>query len=316
MLPDLEELIGSVNDLIKDKNYSLEEKNFFKRIRQRAYDRRRNFKPATLIYENTKNEKEVDLMFQTINEPKADVMKVAPMPSPQILGVMMTENNQIADHFLQGVKNAVLKIDGEKFIKALPGFLILLISTLTVGYMVWLQSLDLYKSTGFSQPGLAAAGAIIMIVGFAAYHAVSRTWLGLILCLYAGGYEAFFMISGTAQNENTSFKISIENDPEVIFLKEKAGKSRENYMALKARYDDPSSTVSSNEWFKKKHLEPAWNLHEKDQGLFLDKKMKLEEQGDLGHVTWLKVLYRLGLVFLCMVLVHTFIKNSSSLKES
>ena len=206
--------------------------------------------------------------------------------------------------FWTGAKQAFESIDGEKFVTALPGFLLLLLGAAAVIWLLWLQSLELYKSSGFSQPELASAGGLLMVVGFAIYRSVTRSNLALLLCLYAGGYETYFMVSGTVQDEKTSHVVNVESSPDLRFLLEKADKNREAYLSFKSRYDDPTSKVYQNEWFKAKYLDPAWKENEAAQIQFVEKKDLLQEQGKTQSVTWLKIFYRLGLVLLCMIFVH------------
>lgn len=206
--------------------------------------------------------------------------------------------------FWTGAQKALESIDGEKFVKALPGFLLLFMATTAVVGFLWLQSLELYKSSGFSQPELASAGGLLMVIGFAVYRSVTRSKLALLLCLYAGGYETYFMVSGTVQDEKTSQIVGIENSPDLMFLREKADKIRGSYISAKSRYEDPASKVYQNEWFKTKYLDPAWKENEEAQAQFFEKKDLLQEQGKTKSVTCLKIFYRLGLVLLCMILVH------------
>lgn len=290
---DLEELILSVNGLLKSNSNSFEEKNDLKRLRQKAYDKRRMFKAENFQKPKEQKEFTVNLKSYVQEEGSKEAIKES--------------NSKIAGSFLQEIQNSFLKIDVEKIFSFLPRFTLLFISLLSVSYLVWLQSLSLYSSSGFIQPELTATGALFMMIGFAAYHASSRSFLSLILCLYAGGYETYFMASGTFQDETVQLKVNIENDQELIFLKDKTEKSKEAYLSLKTRHEDPSTQVYANDWFKKKHLDPAWDLYEKDQKELSTKKHALTQAGDREHVAWLKVLYRLGLVFLCMVLTHRFV---------
>lgn len=63
-----------------------------------------------------------------------------------------------------------------------------------------------------------------MIVGFAAYHSISRSWLALFLCIYAGAYEAYLMVSGTFNNENRAQVIEVQNSPEFGVLRRAGSK--------------------------------------------------------------------------------------------
>jgi len=306
---DLETLIRSVNSLVKDVKYSSDERNFLKRFRQRAYDRKRNIKPVhddlDPIFELEPVESiEPNLIAKQEEKPAMSLQSVdMTPPPPKVISSTVAPKTD----FWSGVESAFQKIDGERFVQALPSVLGLFVPTLLVIGFLWLQSVELYKSSGFSNPEFAAAGGLLMIVGFAAYYSVRRTKLALLLCLYAGSYEIYFMASGTVQDERAIASSSIAKDPELVFLEEKAEKTREAYTQLKGRFEDPSSSVYKNGWFKTKHLDPAWQQNELAQKEFLGKRTALEGSGGSTHVTWLKILYRMGLVFLCMVMVHAFV---------
>ena len=117
------------------------------------------------------------------------------------------------------------------------------------------------------------------------------------------------MVSGTVHDEAVSHTMSVEKNIELTFLGEKAEKARATYQAHKARYEDPTSDMHNNSWFKSKYLDPAWTVNEAAQQGFLAKKSVLESVGTSALITWLKVLYRLGLVFLCMILAHGFVRK-------
>ncbi len=175
--------------------------------------------------------------------------------------------------------------------------------------------MDLYTSIGFSKPALTAVGGLFMVIGFAAYHAISRSIFALLLCLYAGGYEGYLMISGTIQNEHGAQVMEVKNDPEVVFLLEKAEKARTEYLSVKERYEDKTSDVYHNAWFKKKHLDPVEAIKDQAHSKFVAKKSAIAEDLSVDNVTWLKILYRLGLVLLCMIIVHRFFSISFNLRK-
>lgn len=145
-----------------------------------------------------------------------------------------------------------------------------------------------------------------MVVGFAAYYSLTKSWLALFFCLYAVSYEGYLMISGTIHDEKQIVLSSVQNSPELSFLSENASKEHERYLELKKRYDDPESRVFKNEWFLKHHVDPAWKGSLSAHHEFVNKKATLVAEGNAEHITWLKILYRLGLVFLCMLFVHRF----------
>ena len=310
-ITDLERLIRSVNDLVKDSRYSSDERNFLRRFRQRAYDRKRNIKPTQDDLEPIFEIEPVEPIktnLTNIQEEKPEMslqsVEITP-PPPKVISSPVVPKVD----FWSGVQSAFEKIDGERFVQALPSVLGLLIPTLSVIGFLWFQSVELYKSSGFSNPEFAAAGGLLMIVGFAAYYSIRRTKLALLLCLYAGTYEVYFMASGTVQDEKVVASSKLMEDPELILLKEKAEKTHEAYQALKARYEDVGSSVHNNSWFKTKHLDPAWEKNEQAQKDFITKRNQLGGKESSAHVTWLKIFYRLGLVFLCMVLVHAFVRR-------
>jgi len=214
--------------------------------------------------------------------------------------------SEISSDDFGDVKRAIASINGEHFIKTAPKLLAWFLAASTVSFFLWQQSLALYESAGFANAIYSAAGGILMIVGFAAYHSITRSWLALFFCLYSGAYEGYLMVSGTLHDENRAQAVLIENHPELIFLSEKADKERTRYHELKHRYDNPESKVFHNEWFLKNHLNPAWQANTKAHEELIAKKASIATASDTKHVAWLKIFYRLGLVFLCMMLVHRF----------
>jgi hypothetical protein len=278
-LPDLENMLHILNPLPKAPQYNEEQKAKLKRFRQRAYDRKRHAKFPNL--------EEATSHSQALLQPEA----ISRKPTQT---------------FIEGIVRTMLSIDGERFIKTVPKSLAWLIASLLSAYFVWQQSLALYRSAGFDNAIYAAAGGIFMIVGFAAYHSITRSWLALLFCLYAGAYEAYLMVSGTVKDEQETQFHQANSDVELGFLAEKANKERARYHELKQRYDEPESKVYKNEWFLKHHLNPAWDANSKAHEEFTVKKAAIISATGTEHVTWLKIFYRLGLVFLCMMLVHRF----------
>jgi hypothetical protein len=321
-ITDLDNLIRSVGPLFKDKHYSYEELIRLKKLRQRAYDRRRNPKfqmiRSKIISEPTPKiriAKPSDPSMQKKAPLKLAIAKesVSSKPLPDV-GVSMS--TQICEQtaiekpkigsFSQGVLRGISHINGEHFIKTMPKMLAWFMASALVSFFLWQQSLALYETAGFTNSIYSAAGGILMIVGFAAYYSITRSWLALFFCMYAVAYEGYLMVSGTIHNENHTHASVVENNPELVFLQEKANKERVGYHELKQRYDNPESKVFKNDWFLKNHLNPAWEASAKAHEELVAKKALLLAASKVEHVTWLKILYRLGLVFLCMMLVHSF----------
>jgi hypothetical protein len=297
----LEELSGASRQIW----ISSEQKLQLKRLRQQAYDRKRKLKSSGLkAVESSQPD-----IFQSIaqEEPVMNIVRTVPkQPAVQepVIAATPVAANPTAT-FWQGVLRGLARIDGEKFILALPRVFGLLVAAGLVTGLLWQQSTELYQSSGFTQPGLIAAGGLMMIIGFAAYYSLSRSWLGLLLCLYAGSYEVYFVVSGTFQDEKVVQEERGAENPELAFLKEKAERAKVEYLALKNRYEATGSEVYQNAWFKKKHLDPAW-------GGYTDAQSELSAKNNIlqtGHINqllvWVKVLYRIGLILLCMVIFHS-----------
>lgn len=273
-LPDLEQLIKMMNPFLKDERLSSEEQNAIKRLRQRAYDRKRHAKfqiPKAIAQSNRSKSQEPNLEeAQKQNAQKH--LAIDPV------------------------------IQAKKIIKPLAWFA----ATAIVSFFVWHQSIGLYHSAGFVSTTYAAAGGILMLVGFAACHSIMRSWLALLLCIYAGAYEGYLMISGTIADDKQIHVAAVNDDAELIFLQERMEKEKAHYQELKSRYENPESKVFKNDWFVKTYLNPAWDASTTAFEAYSAKKSSLMESVSDKHVTWLKILYRLGLVFLCMLLVHGF----------
>jgi hypothetical protein len=213
--------------------------------------------------------------------------------------------------FWSGVAKALHEIDGERFAKCFPGFLTLALFSATVSWFLWDQSVALYEAVKFSSPALAAAGATLMIVGFAGFHGLTKSKVALLLCLYVGGYEAYTVVSGTVKSEENILFEGVDKTPEIAWLKEKATQANQNYDVVKTNFENPNSKVFHNQWYKTKFLTPAWAEFQIAQETFLKERTSVLQKQSSGHITLLKVLYRLGLVFLSMMLIHQFARSVS-----
>lgn len=311
---ELNDLVRSVKPLFRSERYCADELRKLRRLRQRAYDRRRSFKCQASVAESpfrkqailSRSGRSARSEEKPMNRQKLIIAKESKASDMAPDAQIHRNTKAMKETFVEGAFRTVSSIDGERFVKAAPKALLWLSASILVSFFLWEQSITLYESADFSNAIHSAAGGILMIVGFAAYQATARSWLALILCIYAGAYEGFLMISGTLNNEKIIQTEKTDASPELIFLKEQASRENAKYLQLKQRYDNPDSKVFKNEWFLKKYLEPAWVTNAKAHQDLIAKKEALKENTKASHVIWLKILYRLGLVFLCMVLVHRF----------
>lgn len=318
-IADLENLIEAIKPLFRDKRFSSDEVMRLRKLRQRAYDRKRNHKvPVHRSVEPPQRSEQITSRFIGQRKPSADDNPLIQTPTPSV-GTQMTETHANAAipncesaSFVDGVVKRLSKVDGERFIETVPKLIICLSAAAVVSFFLWHQSLGLYSSAGFANATYAAAGGILMIVGFAAYHSLSRSWLALLCCLYAGAYESYLMVSGTIHDDIQTRVDSVQSNPELVLLQEKVDKEHSHYLELKQRYENPESKVFKNEWYLKTHLNPAWEANVAANRELVEKRATLTAEPVVNHVTCLKILYRLGLVFLCMMLFHHFFASCSS----
>ena len=117
------------------------------------------------------------------------------------------------------MRRVISNLDGEKILQSAPKQIASILAVLSVSALFWQQSVSLYTSSGFSQSKLVAVGAIIMMVGFASLHAMSKSKPALLLCVYMCGYEAYFVVAGTYANEASASLALVESSPDYVFLK-------------------------------------------------------------------------------------------------
>jgi hypothetical protein len=300
-LPDLEKLIMMLNPLLKAVRFSEKEHIILRRIRQRAYDKKRR----TFAIARSKSDPNLAFEFAKSFKRAApnkggNMETVAKLPMPK------SQAEKPMQGFSNNMQEDIGKIYSEMFINTAPKLALWFCAAAAVSFFLWQQSLALYQSAGFANPLYSAVGGILMIIGFAAYHSITRSWLALFLCVYAFGYEGYLMVSGTFHDDKQISAAAVRDDPEFIFLQETAEKEQTKYQELKQRHDNPESKVFKNEWFSKNHLMPAWQAYSKAQEELIAKRAAFITASNNENLTWLKIFYRLGLVFLCMVCVHQF----------
>ena len=229
-------------------------------------------------------------------------MAVHSIPSTEKRQETKSQNTGL--DFMVGINRALARIDGEALVLTLARLILPVMFTVLVSYFLWFQSVDLYAASGFANPEMVALGGMIMVMGFAAFHSLTRSKLALLCCLYAGAYETYFIASGTMADEQRSKIQSPAAVQEATWRQEQVGRAKEGYEQQKARFEDPSDKVYGNQWFKAKQVDPAWETYSAAQRELSGHREAILAKSATDHVGWLKILYRLGLVFLCMLLVH------------
>jgi len=284
---ELDYVLDQVKHLLKTDGVTNDEAILLKSLRQQAYDKKRK---GTVVGKHTDRPKvKSSLSVQPQAAPKLAEVEHVPNRLPFNVERLFTLDGLVSSALLQKI----------------PTVIIFSASALLSMSLIYIQSVPLYESIGFVSPELCAAGALLMISGFAVMHSMTRSKLALFLCLYASAYEVSLIVQGTLKNEITSSERVVQENPRVIFLKEQVSKSLESYKINKAAYEDSTSNVFHNTWYQKKQLEPSWSAYAANQKA-LD--LALTPQKDANQSGPLKIFYRLGLVFLCMISLHNITK--------
>ena len=285
---DAKDLAADISNFLNSSDLTDEKKSELKSIRQKVYDKKRKIqisKPIRSVPENLEIEKDQN---QKTNDEYYEREKSSFFRSAQFLNLF------------QKITIATI-------------FLCFAIASM---WFVFIQSIPLYQSIGFPNPRFCAAGAILMMVAFALFHWVTKSKILLLLCFFVSSYEVILVIHGTATHETILSHEKVEKNDRLNWLKEDANHKKESYDVLKIKYEDQNSKVYKNVWYKKKFLDPAWQ----DYSLAEEKVSETENSLSVvnkvsGDITLLKILFRLGLVFLVMISIRQFLKELSSTKQ-
>ena len=217
------------------------------------------------------------------------------------------ENDFFSDFFDQ-----ISSLDGRCFaINFPPAALMAALAFLACQFVV-AQTLPLYESLSFPNAKMAASGAIALAVGFAGLSALTRSRLAKLFVAVMICYEALLVFVGTKVNQRDITFEALRANPTYIQAQESYGLSRSDYELKKRRFEDRNSGVYQNQWFKNKHLDLAFaKFTAASEKLSLLKNNlhnnKLDDQLQL----WLKILYRLSAVVLCMMLAKGAVGRAS-----
>lgn len=183
----------------------------------------------------------------------------------------------------------------------------LMFSICTVS-LFWGQATSVYEDIGFKNGDMMALGGVLMVVGFAAYHAYfPKSWIAVLSCVYAFCYEGYFVVSGTLSADR-KMQLEAEYDVNGIdLLILKTEKAYKKYSKYNQRYEDENDKMYHNQWFESEYLNPAFKKYEELKIDLNKKRAKIDNAWHVDQITALKIFYRLGLVLLAMVFVHQFI---------
>lgn len=283
-------LVEELNEKIKS-SFSEEEKQKLKSMRQKCYDKKR-----IAADDSEKANKATDSHTKSIRQSVSS-------EEPAILNENFGRTHKTFSCPL------TLSQSLEVAKNILPIALYSACAAAALGF-VWIQSVPLYEASGFTDPKLCAFGALLMIVGFALTHSLTKSKIALLLCLYASAYEVTLIVKGTVKNEVEITTQSIETNSQIKMLKEKTKRAEEAYQETKAKYENPTSKNFQNAWFKSRFVDVSFATYEENQKALEQKMTTLNStQTDFEKFGMLKILFRLGLVFLCMLSIHNLLKE-------
>ena len=205
--------------------------------------------------------------------------------------------------FLSEVLFELTCLDPKAFARNFPPAVIMGILAFYACQFVVAQTLPLYESLNFPNAKMAAAGAIALAVGFAGLSALTRSRLAKLFVAVMICYEALLVFVGTKVNQRDLTFEAVRSNPTYVQAQESYGLTRSDYELKKRRFEDQNSGVYQNQWFKSKHLDPSFvKFTAATEKLSLVKNNLHNNKLDDSLQLWLKILYRLSAVVLCMML--------------
>ena len=292
-MSDVENFVSDINQQIKS-DLSAAQMSALKSIRQKAYDKKRILTLAKDINSNQIPWCEYEDEKKAINENFSSER------------IFQTSDRSIRreNKYLEALK------EHKNFLQTIFKILTYVSLAALSLLFVYVQSVPIYKSIGFSSPEFCALGSLLLILGFAVLYAMTNSKILLLLCLYASSYEVLLIVKGTFKNDSAIAHEIVSTNKSVQWVEEKASHAKEIYTQAKEKYEDPNSKLFQNLWFKKKFLDPAWDAYEADQSkIEAIKKSLTTESTNADTVSILKIMFRLGLVFLSMISVHLAINT-------
>lgn len=262
---DLEKIIQEINNLYKQAETGPKKRKVLEQARQRAYEKRHKMRNIT-----NATAKE---LFPINKQEKQDKKDEQEKPGKQEI-------------------LAILKI------------LFSCIFSAILFYLVWFQSLEIYRSLGLANHKLVALGANLMALGLSFYSGTSKKKLSRIMCVYLLIYEICLMVAGTIINDKDVNMITEKNRPQFLLVQEKVERNRNAYIQHKTKFEDINSRVFHNNWYKQKYLDPSWEILQASVSEFKQVDIALEGKNSVDAKMLLKIIYRIGLVITFMISIH------------
>ena len=209
-------------------------------------------------------------------------------------------------------KNDVLVFD------SLIGVVFFFIFSCVLTYFSWTQSVILYGSLRFEDPEFYSLIATCCLIGFPLIYAIAKSKIAFLFCyLLLPSYEVYTVCCGTASNEVMIKEERISKNYEVIFLKKSLDEFDQKYQTIKGQYENPSSKIFHNGWYRVNYLEPALKEYSAAHEKFVSKTKELESSfNSFDHVFYLKIFFRIIMYSLLMLFVHYLFIFSLKLMNS
>ena len=218
--------------------------------------------------------------------------------------VLQTETSKKGENTTQTFTETDSKII---FSKKLQHILIFGVCAVSSAVGIYLQSLQLYEATQLPNVYLCSILTILLAIGFPIIYSITQSKLALSLCIYVYVYEVILIVFGTAHYDKSALIAQSEQSEQILILKDKLEQEKLNYESIKEKYNNPASQTYHNAWYKEKMLLPSLDKYESLQKQ-IDAQKKVDQKNDTLSLTILKILFRLGLVALCMLSVHFLLK--------
>lgn len=174
------------------------------------------------------------------------------------------------------------------------------IFALCSGALIFIQSLEIYQRATFDHPILATCGALLLICAASIIRALKPGKITLMLCLYALSYESYLMVSGTLAAESVISSESAASDPRLQLAQIASTDALDAYEKAKATYD-----AKPNSWYKARFVDTAKAKYVAS----LEKLTPLNTSSSTANFSLLKILYRIGLLFLFSISVSLLISK-------
>jgi len=174
--------------------------------------------------------------------------------------------------------------------------------TALASWFVAQQTSPLYKSLNIPIPELASYGALALAISLSGFASIkgSRLAKGFLAVMFC--YELLLVIAGTKVNQKDLMQEALKDNPSYSHAQETQDITKKDYEYKKARYENESSKVYQNAWYKRKIIDPAYEKYTAATEELSIMKAKLSDNGFTGHMDLiLKILFRITAIVVAIM---------------